>query len=142
MRVPDGWRVNRRYAANSACPRCGSMLVRLDRPVSATSRERVAADDVEVTAASGDGFKAERRTVGWRHTATLRCPRCDRLYSPAQARRRDFRDSELPADWLVPDRGVEATADVLRGLARSLGTGRRGFAPPDPEQGELDLGEA
>lgn len=138
MRVPDGYRVNRRYAAGSACPVCGAMLTVLRTPVETVSRERLADDDREVAEVVGDGFKGERRVRGWRHRATLRCTRCDRIFSPAQAVRRSFREDELPPDFLVPDRGVEASAEVLRGIARGLRAApRRRPAPPAGEQGTL-----
>lgn len=139
MRVPDGYRVNRTYAAHSACPTCGCMLKLLRDPVKVVRHERVAGDDREVTETVGDGFKGSARVKGYVHTATMRCPRCGRVFSPAQAVRRDFRDDELPADYLVPDKGVEATAGMLRRLVADLRAGRATGAPAAaaPEQGAL-----
>ena len=155
MRVPDGWRVNTRYAARSACPVCGSMLVKLETPVRVVSRgPRIAADDSEVESWEGDGYQAKAVSKGWRHVATMRCPRCGRLLSPAQAVRRDFRDCELPADFLirdVPDT-PETRALMFAKLSASLGGAARarrvealerareeriGAVPPG--QGELPL---
>lgn len=31
MRVPDGYRVNDRYARDMACPACGAMLIKIGR---------------------------------------------------------------------------------------------------------------
>lgn len=158
MRVPDGWRVNSRYAARSACPGCGAMLVKLETPVRVVSRgPRIAADDAEVESWEGDGYQAKAVAKGWRHTATLRCPRCGRLLSPAQAVRRDFRDSELPADFLirdVPDT-PEARALMFARLSASLGGAARArraealerareerIGAGAPVQGELPLDDA
>lgn len=141
MRVPDGYRVNRGYAAHSACPRCGAMLAVLSSPVRFTSPTRIADDDREVTERVGDGFKGETRVRAYEHAATLRCPRCDRVWSPAQAVRRDFSDGELPSDFLVPDTGVEATADVLRRIVAGLRAGgpRRPPAAPPAAAGQPSL---
>ena len=137
MRVPEGWRVNARYAPGAACPRCGAMLVRLARPVTTVLPAPAAADDEEVARVEGDAFKGARRVTGYRHRATLRCPACDRMYSPAQAARRSFRDSELPADYLVRDSAPE---DMWRALADSLRRGAPAAAPAaEPEQPALDL---
>lgn len=138
MRVPEGYRVNRTWAAHSACPDCGCMLRLMRDPLRVVRRHRVAEDDRELTEAVGDGFKGGRRTVGYEHTATMRCPRCGRVYSPAQAVRRDFRDDELPSDFLVPDVGVEATAGMLGRLVEDLRAGRTRQAAPAPV-GQPDL---
>lgn len=134
--IPEGYRVNPAYAPNLACPACGAMLMRLPQPFSVVSKAQVAADDDPVTRTESDGFKGVERTVGWRHTATLRCPRCDRLLSPAQADRRSFAESERPADFLL-SASAGGSAEFLRGLADSLRSGRARQAPRAPEQGSL-----
>ena len=139
MRVPNGYRVNPAYAAGRACPACGAMLRKLPRPVSAVLKAPAAPDDERVVRLVGDGFKGEERVAGWRHTATLRCPRCKRIWSPGQAARRDFRDSELPADFLVPD-GAADGAGFFRSLAESLRSGEAAApAPREPEQLRLPV---
>ena len=101
---PPGFKQNGRYAAGSACPSCGSMLVKLERPVRVVSRSgRIAADDQEVSVWEGDGYKAQSVSKGFRHVATMRCPVCGRLLSPAQAVRTDFKDSQLPYDFWIRD---------------------------------------
>ena len=138
MRVPPGYRVNPAYAARSACPGCGAMLRRLARPFTVVLRSPAAPDDERVVKVVGDGFKGEERTAGWRHTVTLRCPRCRRVWSPAQAVRRDFPDSELPQDFLVRD-GGEDGAGFFRGLSESLrrGVAGRAGAPAEPRQATI-----
>ena len=141
--IPEGYRVNPAYASNLACPACGAMLMRLPQPFSVVSKAQVAADDDPVTRTESDGFKGVERTVGWRHTATLRCPRCDRLLSPAQAARRSFPEAERPADFLLPE-GAGGSAEFLRSLADGLRAGRvgRSSGAPAPEQGTLFGGGA
>lgn len=136
MRVPPGYRVNPAYAPHSACPACGSMLRRLARPFTVVLRSPAAPDDERIVKIVGDGFKGEERTAGWRHTATLRCPRCKHIWSPAQAVRRDFRAPELPADFFVPE-GAADGAGFFSGLAESLkrgDAGRVGRAAAEPRQ--------
>ena len=104
MRCPPGYRRNTRYALRSACPSCGSMLVILQTPARIVSRSgRIADDDQEVSSWESDGYKAQSVGHGFRHVATMRCPKCGRLLSPAQAVRRDFKDEELPTDYWIRD---------------------------------------
>lgn len=120
MRCPPGYRRNTRYALRSACPSCGSMLVILQTPARIVSRGgRIADDDQEVSSWSGDGYKATAEAKGFRHVATMRCPKCGRLLSPAQAVRRDFRDEELPADYWIRDEPDTPEARALKFAAIS-----------------------
>lgn len=123
MRCPPGYRRNTRYALRSACPSCGSMLVILQTPARIVSRSgRIADDDQEVTSWESDGYKAQSVANGFRHVATMRCPKCGRLLSPAQAVRRDFRDDELPADYWIRDEPdtPESRALKFAAISRAL----------------------
>ena len=149
MIAPDGFRKNGRYAERSACPRCGSMLVRLDAPARVVVRGRpIAEDDREVAAKEGDGFKSVTVRRGWLHEATLRCPGCGALLSPAQAVRRDFAPSELPGDFWVPDvpdspeRRALMFARVSDALSRAAASRRRAAAPPAPAPVQQTLWDA
>lgn len=161
MRCPPGYRKNSRYADHSACPSCGSMLVKLERPVHVVSRSgRIADDDQEVSVWEGDGYKAQAVSKGFRHVATMRCPMCGRLLSPAQAVRADFKDSQLPYDFFIRDEPdtPEARALKFAAISRALReaqasrrreaiTGRpdpanalpKRTAGPEPEQAALPL---
>ena len=132
----EGWVRNPRYAEHAGCPRCRVPLVMMPVPVRYVAPRRVAADDEEVVESVSDGFKASERVRGWRHTATMRCPACGALFSPAQARRFDWRPSDLPADWMVrplpaqPEDGAEAFAAQRRSLEESSARRRGGDAGP------------
>ena len=120
MSCPPGYRRNSRYAQRSACPSCGSMLVILQTPARIVSRSgRIADDDQEVSCWESDGYKAQSVGHGFRHVATMRCPKCGRLLSPAQAVRRDFRDDELPADYWIRDEPDTPEARALKFAAIS-----------------------
>ena len=120
MKCPPGYRRNTRYAQRSACPSCGSMLVILQTPARIVSRSgRIADDDQEVASWESDGYKAQSVGHGYRHVATMRCPKCGRLLSPAQAVRRDFRDDELPADYWIRDEPDTPEARALKFAAIS-----------------------
>ena len=135
---------------------CTSTLVRLETPVSVVLGRRAADDDREVESWESDGYKATAVAKGFRHVATMRCPRCGRLLSPAQAVRRDFAESELPPDFWIRD--VEdtpeyralmfgrITAELRRAASqrrREVITGRPAApAPISGEQQEIRYEEA
>lgn len=48
------------------------------------SRRRIAEDDEPADAAEGSGFRVAPGAKRWRHTATIACHRCSKVYSRAQ----------------------------------------------------------